>query len=315
MTEAESSVNRPPFVVHRNFIETPFEERFQKILRHAWKARSWHVISAVPGSGKSLGIDDLVNYSGAYKDSTGKTYLPILAIRAPENAAREQALGIELSAAFGIVPTMTWAVRRNWLVEIMHSTGVECIIIDDAHDLTRAQLALLKKLTDNLAASPYHRQISLCLVTAHSGNVIPLRDIITTPELVWRQFYRRMDTEQPFCVVDGHTQEEVANILTTFEDLYHDQLPHLRLRRWSKPIFEILTNPILDLDSSHRVTMDHLTRLVTSAIRRVYDRGEIDLNMAILQETADLMILRRNDTYHVDNYFIDDKPRKDNEAG
>ncbi len=315
MTDTEFSASRPPFAVHRNFIETPFEQRFQKILRHAWEARSWHVISAVPGSGKSSGIDDLISYSGAYKDSTGKTYLPILAIRAPENAAKDQALGIELSAAFGIVPTMSWTVRRNWLVEIMYSTGVECIIIDDAHDLTRAQLALLKKLMDNLAAFPYHRLVSLCLVTAHSGNVIPLKDIITTPELVWRQFYRRMDIEQPFCVVDGHTQDEVANILTTFEDLYHNQLPQLRLRRWSKPIFEILTNPILDLDSSHRVTMDHLTRLVTSALRRVYDRGETDLNVAILEETADLMILRREDTYHIDSDFMKDKPSEERETG
>ena len=32
--------------------------------------------------------------SGAYKDSTGMTRLPILAIRAPKNGAREQALGM-----------------------------------------------------------------------------------------------------------------------------------------------------------------------------------------------------------------------------
>ena len=41
------------------FIETPFEQRFQSLLRQAWHQRSWHVIVAEPGSGKTMGICDL----------------------------------------------------------------------------------------------------------------------------------------------------------------------------------------------------------------------------------------------------------------
>ena len=41
------------------FIETPFEHRFQGLLRQAWHQRSWHVIVAEPGSGKTMGIGDL----------------------------------------------------------------------------------------------------------------------------------------------------------------------------------------------------------------------------------------------------------------
>src|SRR5260370_28490911 len=104
----------PQFVVHRHFLETAFERRFQGIIRQAWKERSWHVIAAVPGSGKSVGIADFLHQSGAYKDTRGSTRLPILAIRAPKNAAREQALGMALSAAFGVVPSMPWAQRRIW---------------------------------------------------------------------------------------------------------------------------------------------------------------------------------------------------------
>jgi len=88
MTELGSNATRPPFVLHRRFLETPFERRFQGLLRQAWKERSWHVIAAVPGSGKSLGIADFFHQSGAYKDTTGTTRLPILAIRAPKNATR-----------------------------------------------------------------------------------------------------------------------------------------------------------------------------------------------------------------------------------
>ena len=98
---------RPPFVLQRAFIETPFERRFLALLRHAWQERSWHVVSAVPGSGKSLGIDELVQKSGAYKGRTGESYLPVLALRSPKNNARESALGEALASAFGVIPSMS----------------------------------------------------------------------------------------------------------------------------------------------------------------------------------------------------------------
>src|SRR5438552_281768 len=104
MSDSLSERFRPPFVVHEDFLETAFEQRFQGLLRHAWKHRTWHVIAAVPGSGKSLGIHDLVLHSAPRKQSNGTTVLPVLAVRAPKNSAREQALGEALSAAFGVVP-------------------------------------------------------------------------------------------------------------------------------------------------------------------------------------------------------------------
>jgi len=301
MTEPLSSSPRPLFVLHQKFFETAFERRFQGFLRQAWKERSWHVIAAVPGSGKSLGIADLLLQSGAYKDATtGTTRLPILAIRAPKNAAREQALGMALSAAFGVVPSMPWAQRRTWLVQILASTGVECIIIDDAQDLNPLHLALLKELTDNLAAPPYERHVGLCLVAAHSDNVIPFKETFARPDVLWKQFRRRMATENPYCVVPGHTEEEVRRISITFEDLYRSQLPDLQLHRWTKTIFTWLINPILDPDATGRVTMDHLSRLVTTSLRRAYEHGATDIDAATLQAVAELMILRRDEITQID---------------
>jgi hypothetical protein len=95
-----------------------------------------------------------------------------------------------LSAAFGVVPPLPWYARRTWLVQVMASAQVECIIIDDAQDLTLAHLAFLKELTDNLAAPPYQRQVGLCLVAAHSGNVVPFKETFARPETLWRQFRR-----------------------------------------------------------------------------------------------------------------------------
>ncbi len=37
------------------FIETAFARRFQAMLRSAWRNRSWHVIVADPGAGKTMG--------------------------------------------------------------------------------------------------------------------------------------------------------------------------------------------------------------------------------------------------------------------
>jgi AAA domain len=299
-----SESSRPPFVLQRAYIETPFEKRFLAHVRHAWQYRSWQVISAVPGSGKSFGIRELVRNSGAYKDRTGATFMPVIAIRAPKNKARDSALGEALSLALGVSPSIPWKRLRNALVPALDSVRVECIVVDDAHDLNMSTLSYIKELTDNLEALPYERLVGLCLVTAHSNDLIPLKEIIKQPEEIWRQFYRRMDKEHPFCIVDGHTQDEVLAILPDFEKLYQSQLPNLRLRRWAPYIYEQLTNQILDLDSSRRVTMDNLTKFVSIAVGRAYDRGETDVSPQILAETAEQMIRHRDDLFHVD----DDSP-------
>ena len=70
------------------FVETAFEKRFQAMLRSAWHKRSWHVIVADPGSGKTMGIRDLLKTAG------GRSFLAVVA---PKNNDDEQALGDQLS--------------------------------------------------------------------------------------------------------------------------------------------------------------------------------------------------------------------------
>jgi hypothetical protein len=296
----DAAAQRPPFAARHIFLETAFEQRFQGLLRQAWQARSWHVIAALPGSGKSFGIHDLVLRSGARKDATGTTTLPVLAIRAPKNSAREQAFGVALSAAFGTVPTMSWPARRAWLVRALAAAHVECLIIDDAQDLTLPHLAFLKELTDNLAAPPYQRPVGLCLVAATRGTRVPFKDTFAGPEVLWRQFRRRMDTERPYCVVLGHTEDEVRQILTTCDDLYRAHVPNLQLRRWAKPIVRWLTHPALDPDATERVTMDHLMRFVLSAVRRAYEQELPDVTDRLLEATAERLILRRDEVVAID---------------
>jgi hypothetical protein len=305
---------RSPFVLNRDFLVTPFERRFQGWLRHAWQNRSWHVIAAVPGSGKSSGIHDLVLHSAACKEATGVTRLPVLAVRSPKNEAREQGLITALASSFGVLPSMTAAARRIWLVKMMASAQVECLIIDDAQDLNLRHLAFLKELTDNLAAPPYQRSLGLCLVAAHGKNDVPFREIFAGPEILWQQFHWRLDTEHRYIIVPGHTEKELRPILATFEDLYRDQLPDLQLSRWTKPLFTWLTNPILDPDATGRVTMHNLTRLVTITVRRAYERGAMDVDAALLSEVADLMVLRRDEITQADASVSDD-PGLEQEVG
>jgi hypothetical protein len=67
--------------------ETAFEKRFQAMLRSAWHKRSWHVTVADPGSGKTMGIRDMIRTAGAPA---------ILAVTAPKNNEEEMALGNQL---------------------------------------------------------------------------------------------------------------------------------------------------------------------------------------------------------------------------
>jgi AAA domain-containing protein len=300
VTEFSSSLHRPPFVTHQYFLETAFEQRFQGLLHDAWKNRSWHVIAAIPGSGKSLGIADLVEQYTSYKESKKITKMPLLAIRAPKNGGKEQALAMAFSTVFGVVPSMPWYIRRVWIVDAVARAGVECLIIDDAQDLNLTHLAFLKELTDNLAAPPHNRQVGLCLVTAISGNVVPFKEVFTRPDTLWRQFRRRLDTTRPFCTVLGHTFEETCDVLLAFEDLYRSQLPEVQLCRWAKPIFTWLTHPTLDPDGTKRVTMDHLTRFVVRALCTAYEQGATDVDATVLEATADLMILRRDEMTRID---------------
>src|SRR5437660_8087904 len=75
------------------FVETAFAKRFQKMLQDAWDNRSWHLIVADPGAGKTTSIRDMQKRAG------GRS---VLAVVAPKNNDDEQALGDQFLAALGV---------------------------------------------------------------------------------------------------------------------------------------------------------------------------------------------------------------------
>jgi len=89
------------------FVETAFEKRFQAMLRSAWYKRSWHVIVADPGAGKTMGIRDLLKTAGSPA---------ILAVTAPKNNEDEQALGDQFFSALGLPLRGNWRTRKPKLM-------------------------------------------------------------------------------------------------------------------------------------------------------------------------------------------------------
>ena len=285
-------MNAPIFISEEAFLETPFERRFQEMIRRAWQQRSWHVIAAEPGSGKSWGLTDIVDHSGRRKDPDGQSALPVIVIESPKKATQESALGEVLANAFGLVPRMTWTARRARLVSDAAKVGLECLIIDDAHDLSLDHLTYLKELTDALKLPPYRRRISLCFVVAMQGTAFPLQETLERPETLWRQFRERMDKANPYVRISNHTQNEVLEILLTLEAQFRSQFPALELGCWAASITGWLTHAVFDQLGTGRVRMNHLIQLVTLALERAQADSKSNVDGEMLHAVAEMMLLR-----------------------
>jgi hypothetical protein len=208
------------------FIETPFERRFQGLLRQAWHKRSWHVIVAEPGSGKTMGICDLRDEASRQAGTIGGRRYPVLAVTAPKNDPKEAAVGNFLLTALGLGGRGHWSERKYLLFELLIQYGVECLVVDDAHDLSMPHLIFLKELTDQLQLS-FSQMLGLCLVAAGRGASIPLKDVFDQPETMWMQFRRRLDRLHPYCRIASHTEREVRDILLALERIYRPSFPEL----------------------------------------------------------------------------------------
>ncbi|GHO55833.1 ATP-binding protein [Ktedonobacter robiniae] len=266
------------------FVETAFEKRFQQMLHDAWDNRSWHLIVADPGAGKTVGIRDMQKRAG------GRS---VLAVVAPKNNEDEQALGDQFFTALGIPLRGHWRTRKPKLMGYLYQYGTECLIVDDAHDLSLEHLMLLKEVTDQ-GRLQYDHPLGLCLVAAGRGDTIPLKETFDLPDSTWLQFRRRFDKLSPFCRIASHTSDEVRAILATLETVYQEIFPQLNLRQWTSSIYTWLTHPVLDPTRSGRVTMDNLMKLVTTALEGSYLAGATDVVPSWLKSAAELLVLRHD---------------------
>ncbi len=272
------------------FIETAFARRLQTKLQDSWDNRSWHLLVADPGAGKTTAIRDLQKRAG------GRS---VLAVVAPKNIEDEQALGDQFFSALGVSLKGHWRTRKPKLMGHLHQYGTEFLIVDDAHDLSMPHLMLLKEVTDQ-GKLQYDHLLGVCLVAAARGNTIPLKEILDQPEPTWLQWRRRLDPMQPFCRIASHTSEEVREILATLETVFQPLLPQLNLRRWTDSIYGWLTQPPLDPTRSGRVTMDNVMRLVIAALEWSYEAKAPDVQVKWLERAAEWLVLRHDTLWIID---------------
>ena len=289
------------------FVETAFAKRFQAMLRYSWHKRSWHVIVADPGSGKTVSIRDMAQRVGSPA---------MLAVTAPKNIEDEQALGDQLYTALGLPLRGHWRTRKPKLMGHLHHSGTEFLVVDDAHDLSFEHLMFIKELTDQ-GRLQYGHSLGLCLVAAGRGNTIPLKETLDQPDPTWLQFRRRLDKLEPFCRIAGHTSEEVREILETLETIFQPLFPQLNLRKWTSFIYASLTQPFFDPTKSGRVTMDYLLKLVTTALEWAYADGDTEVRAETLERAVELLVLRRNTLWIIDGAgpSIGDHQSKSTEQG
>ncbi len=293
-------MKRTALPLFEGFIETPFEQRFQGLLRQAWKLRRWHVIVAEPGSGKTMGIRDLSAQASREAGMLGGRRYPVLAVTAPKNDPKEAALGNFLLNALGLGARGRWSERKYLLFELLIQYGVECLIFDDAHDLSMPHLIFLKELTDQLQLTSPPYALGLCLVAAGRGAAMPIKDVFEQPETMWLQFRHRLDRLHPYCRIASHTEIEVRDILLALEQIYRPSFPELNLKQWTGSIYTWLTHPLLDPQKSGRVLMDHLMKLVTTALEWSYAEALKDVSSKHLEAAAEQLTLRREVIYVVD---------------
>lgn len=160
-------------------------------------------------------------------------------------------------------------------------------------------LIFLKELTDQLQLS-FSQTLGLCLVAAGRGAAIPLKDVFDQPETMWIQFRRRLDRLHPYCRVASHTEAEVRDILQALERIYRPSFSELNLQQWTGSIYAWLTHPLLDPQKSGRVIMDHLIKLIATALEWSYAQEEKDVNPKHLEAAAEQLTLRRDVIYLID---------------
>ena len=80
----------------------------------------------------------------------------------------------------------------------------------------------------------------------------------------------------------------MRDILLALEQIYRPSLPELNLRQWTGSIYTWLTHPFLDPQKSGRVLMDHLMKLVTTALEWSYVEEQKDVSLKHL-ETASVL--------------------------
>ena len=148
----------------------------------------------------------------------------------------------------------------------LHQYGTECLIVDDAHDLSLEHLMFIKEVTDQ-GRLQYDHRLGLCLVAAGRGTTIPLKETLDLPDPTWLQFRRRFDKLEPLLPhCRSHQRRSARHPGNPGNGVPATLSATQPGDQWAGTLYTWLTHPLPDPTHSGRVTMDNLMKLVTTAL-------------------------------------------------
>ncbi len=129
----------------------------------------------------------------------------VLAVVAPKNNDDEQALGDQFFTALGLPLRGHWSTRKPKLMGHLHQYGTQCLIVDDAHDLSLEHLMLIKEVTDQ-GHLQYGHPLGLCLVAAWAsrGLRVPARNALLADMVPASVYGRAYGFERMMDNLGGH---------------------------------------------------------------------------------------------------------------
>src|SRR3989442_9563257 len=87
----------------------------------------------------------------------------------------------QLFTALGLPLRGHWRTRKPKLMGHLHQYGTECLIVDDAHDLSLEHLMLIKEVTDQ-GRLPHKNTPRVAFFSAGSGNPNSFKADVRQPE-------------------------------------------------------------------------------------------------------------------------------------
>jgi hypothetical protein len=242
----------------------------------------WYLVTALSGDGKSKTLAEFRARNPASiedrPDGRRVRVVPVLSTRVSSGIQSADKLMYALAAGLGAVPPQSAARFRVWLVDAIATAEVGIIVIDDAHEMTMAQLSYLRELTGQLAEAGHEPSVVLlAAVDSKDPRACKPWTLIARRDLVAEQFSNRLDGPDPVVFVEGLSRREVGEVLRSWEVLYADRFPDLELTPWTHSLFAWLTDERNDRLETGRVRMKELRGAVNGALAVAWAEGRTAL--------------------------------------
>jgi hypothetical protein len=296
---AAHRADREPFRWRNRYISTGFSTRLLPLLEYAMETSRWLVVCARSGDGKSTTLRHFQTKHPFRRGADGVLRGTVIATRVPVGRASADALLVALAEQLGAVPNLRLARLRQSVVMSIDRAGIRLIVIDDAHELSLAQLNYLRELTDMLKdlrrdSGTEVGLILLAVAETDDPADQPLWRLIARSKLSTEQFNNRLDGTSPLIMVESLSRAELGRVLATYQRLYSDLFPALRLTPWTRSVFDWLTDKRIEKANTGRVRMRSVRRLLEAVLAEAWARElpGLDAEGRMLYDTAVRLAVR-----------------------